>query len=128
MGGMDQKPVVLIVDDEQEYVAIIGDYLESLGFQVCYAYDAGDALFRIKNHSPDLILVDLMMPEVDGFTLIGKLRLLFEGQQTPIVVVSAKSHPDTQQAALHAGADGFLPKPFTAQHLKQVVHHYLGDR
>jgi CheY-like chemotaxis protein len=125
MGDSITKPVVLIVDDEQQYVEIIGAFLENLGLQVSYAYDAGDALFRIRNQPPDLILLDVMMPEMDGLTLIGRVRLMFAEMRTPIVVVSAKTQPEDQQAAIHAGADDFLPKPFTAQRLKQVVQHYL---
>ena len=127
MGKTFPKPIVLIVDDELEYVEIIGNHLERLGLRVCYAHDAGDSLFRIKNHRPDLILVDVMMPEMDGLTLIGRVRLMYEGQKTPIVVVSAKSRPEDHQAALHAGANDFLPKPFTAQRLQSVVRHYLTD-
>lgn len=119
------RPIILIIDDEQDYCDVVGEFLESRGLEVHTANDAGDALFRLKNAKPDLILIDVMMPQIDGLTLIGRLRGEPNWKRIPIVVVSAKAHEEDQQAAIAAGADDFLPKPFTGQELQEIVGTYL---
>lgn len=116
---------ILIVDDEKEYCQVVGDLLARDGFEVSMAYDAGDALFRLKAARPDLILMDIMMPEIDGLSLIGRLRLTAEWADIPIIVISAKSRPTDRMAAIGAGANGFLPKPFTADMLRAAIHGVL---
>lgn len=119
------QPNILIVDDEEAYCEVVGELLEANGFQVHIAHDAGDALFRLKQVTPDLILMDIMMPEVDGLTLIGRLRLSQDWARIPIIVISAKAMPEDRTAALGAGANSFLPKPFTAQKLRSAIDEYI---
>ncbi len=119
------RPTILIVDDEKQYCTVISDVLKSYGCDVYVANDAGDALFRLKNYVPDLILMDVMMPEIDGLTLIGRLRLMDEWSKIPIIVISAKTLPADRMAAIGAGANSFLPKPFTADMLKGALREYV---
>lgn len=116
---------ILIVDDEKQYCHIVGDLLARYGYEVSMAYDAGDALFRLKASRPDLILMDIMMPDIDGLSLIGRLRLTAEWAEIPILVISAKSLPCDRAAAIGAGANRFLPKPFTAAMLKDAIEETL---
>ena len=119
------QPTILLVDDEKKYCEVVGELLEAYGFEVLYAYDAGDALFRLKASMPDLILMDVMMPEVDGLTLIGRLRISDEWARVPILVVSAKSQDRDREAALGAGANAFLPKPFTEEKLRNAIAEFF---
>lgn len=118
-------PQILIVDDERDYCRVMAEVLMEYGYEVSVAHDAGDALFRLKNTHPDLILMDVMMPQIDGLSLIGRLRLTEDWGRIPIVVVSAKSQPVDRVAAIGAGANGFLAKPFTAQMLRAAIEEYV---
>ena len=118
---------ILIVDDEKAYCRVVGELLAEYGYDVSVAYDAGDALFRLKNTHPDLILMDVMMPQIDGLSLIGRLRLSEPWGKIPIIVVSAKAQPADRIAAIGAGANGFLPKPFTANMLRTTIEQHLPD-
>ena len=89
------RPNILIVDDEKQYCTVISDLLKSYGCDVHVANDAGDALFRLKNSIPDLILMDIMMPEIDGLTLIGRLRLMDKWSKIPIIAISAYPNRET---------------------------------
>lgn len=119
------KPVILIVDDERPYVDLLGELLEKYGLEAHTAYDAGDALFRLRAKKPDLILMDLKMPQMDGLSLIDRLRSERKWQQIPIIVVSAKTGREDQKAALDAGANRFLTKPFSSNDLRKVLGEFV---
>ena len=119
------KPVILIVDDERPYVDLLGELLEKYGLEAQTAYDAGDALFRLRAKKPDLILMDLKMPQMDGLSLIDRLRSNRKWQKIPIIVVSAKTGREDQKAALDAGANRFLSKPFSSKDLKSVLGEFV---
>jgi CheY-like chemotaxis protein len=119
------KPIILIVDDERPYVDLLGELLEKHGLEAHTAYDAGDALFRMRATKPDLILMDLKMPQIDGLSLIDRLRSNQEWHKIPIVVVSARTGREDQQAALEAGANKFLTKPFSSADLLEVLAEFV---
>jgi DNA-binding response OmpR family regulator len=116
-----QKPVILLIDDEIGYAKVIQDALQPLGIEVMIATNATEALLLYQQVNPSMILLDVMMPEIDGLTLLRWLREHSEQKRIPIHVVSAKSTPADQKAALKAGADGFLAKPFTFDELRHLI-------
>lgn len=118
------KPTVLLIDDEKPYAEIIKSVLESLDIDVLIACDSKEALNFLQQIIPDLILLDVMMPDVDGLTLLRWLREHSE-KDIPIHVVSAKAMTEDREAALSAGADGFLAKPFAIKDLQELVGRYL---
>ncbi len=118
------KPTVLLIDDEKPYAEIIKSVLESLDIDVLIACDSKEALNFLQQIIPDLILLDVMMPDVDGLTLLRWLREHSE-KYIPIHVVSAKAMTEDREAALSAGADGFLAKPFAIKDLQELVGRYL---
>ena len=119
------KPIILIVDDERPYVDLLGELLEKYGLEAHTAYDAGDALFRLRATKPDLILMDLKMPQMDGLSLIDRLRADRKWRKIPIVVVSARTAKEDQEAALEAGANRFLTKPFSSAELMEVLTEFV---
>ena len=119
------KPIILIVDDERPYVDLLGELLEKYGLEAHTAYDAGDALFRLRATKPDLILMDLKMPQMDGLSLIDRLRSDRKWRKIPIVVVSARTAKEDQEAALEAGAKRFLTKPFSSAELIEVLTEFV---
>ena len=116
---------VLVIDDERGFCDVVSVILESQGYEVHQAYQANDAFGMLAETVPDLILTDLMMPEVDGLSLIRRLRETPSWAQIPVVMVSAHSEPEIQESAKEAGADGFITKPFSASELRAMVRAHL---
>jgi DNA-binding response OmpR family regulator len=115
------KPIVLLIDDERAYSEVIRDALQSYGIEVRLAHNAMEALESYQEKVPDLILLDVMMPEIDGLTLLKWLREHSEKDKVPIHIVSAKAQEKDRDAAIKAGADGFMAKPFTIEELKALI-------
>lgn len=126
-GDSMSKPLVLLIDDERAYAEVIRDALESYGIEVRLAHNAMEALEVYQDKVPDLILLDVMMPEIDGLTLLKWLREHSEKDKVPIHIVSAKAQDKDRDAALKAGADGFMAKPFTMEELKELIARTLSN-
>jgi two-component system OmpR family response regulator len=119
------KPVILLIDDEIAYAEVIKEALLPMGVEVHIAGNAMEAMLVMQEVTPDLVLLDVMMPEVDGLTLLRWLRENSRGKEMPVHIVSAKAQQEDRDAALRAGANGFLAKPFTMQDLKETLAEYL---
>ncbi len=119
------KPIILLIDDEKPYAKVIKEALEINGVEVLLAHNAMDALNLFQQVTPDLILLDVMMPEVDGLSLLRWIREHSENENLPIHVVSAKAQDEDRKAAIAAGANGFLAKPFTVQEMRDVIGQYV---
>ncbi len=119
---------VLVVDDEQAYSAATGKILERNGFIVFKVASAAEALELLDSISPDLMLLDVMMPEKDGIMLLRELAANPKWLGTPLVIVSAKVSPSDRSTAWMAGADAFLAKPFTSQELLDVIEYAMPNQ
>lgn len=100
---------IMIVDDEHEIADLIEVYLKNEGYEVLKFYSPKDALARIDNVQPDLAILDVMMPEMDGFTLCQKIR---EKYTFPIIMLTAKEEETDKLTGLTLGADDYITKPF----------------
>jgi DNA-binding response OmpR family regulator len=100
---------ILIVDDQPEIAELLRLYLEKEGYRILEAHDGMDAFMLISSEKIDLMLVDLMMPILDGYQLIKKVR---ETRQIPIIIISAKNEDNDKILGLGLGADDFIQKPF----------------
>lgn len=118
-------PTIFVIDDEKAFCDVVCEILDSLGFQAHFAYSAADALSMLEATIPDLILSDVMMPEIDGLTFIRQLRADPSLSRIPVVVVSAKATNEDRDAARMAGADGFLAKPFSSDELRKTISAHL---
>ncbi|MFA9404818.1 MAG: response regulator [Anaerolineales bacterium] len=119
--------VVLLIDDEKAYAKVIQDALEAAGIKTYVANNAEEALMLYQEITPNLVLLDVMMPDIDGLTLLRWLREHSERDEIPIHIISAKSMPADHKAAIQAGANGFLAKPFTLDELREVLVEYIPD-
>lgn len=117
---------ILVVDDEPAFCVVLSEILRSFGFVVHQAYNAKQALELLDSTTPDLILTDVMMPDIDGLSFVRRLRSEPIWSSIPTIVVSAKAEPKDIEATREAGADGCLVKPFSAQELRQTIHTFLG--
>jgi two-component system KDP operon response regulator KdpE len=119
---MTTTPKLLIVDDDVNILALIKAHLEADGYQILLARDGDEALSTIKRENPDLLLLDIMMPSVDGLTVCAQVR---EYSEVPIIMVSALGHEDQKVKALDLGADDYLTKPYGKEELKARVRAAL---
>ena len=119
--------IVLLIDDEKAYAKVIQDALQAAGIKTYVATNAEEALTIYQQITPNLVLLDVMMPDVDGITLLRWLREHSDKDDLPIHIVSAKSMPSDQENAMQAGANGFLAKPFTLEELREVLVEYIPD-
>lgn len=120
VGVKGTPPTTLIVDDNHGNRAVLVDYLRSLGFPLLEAINGQGALEVIHEHKPTLIITDLRMPEMDGFTLIRQLRNSETADRLMIIATSASSIDD-EQASIETGADAFLDKPINFAQLLATV-------
>jgi len=117
---------VLVVDDDHALMAMVSTLLESEGYAVKIAYNGVEALHYASESPPDLVLLDLHMPVMDGWTCCRLLRQYRQTENIPIIVMSA----DGKRAAVHAElkVDHFLPKPFEIEDLLSCIVEYVGSR
>jgi two-component system response regulator MprA len=113
-GSDPQGPHVLVVDDDRRLLAALRRGLSLHGFDVDLARDAGEALGYLRSRSPDIIVLDIMMPGMDGLSLC---RLVRETEATPILMLTARDSVADRVAGLEAGADDYLVKPFAFNEL-----------
>ena len=116
---------VLIVDDEDAYCDVMRELLELISLNVVIANNVAEALSLLEQNKPDLILSDLMMPEISGLTFLRHLRSNSLWSQVPVILVTAKATLVDREAALKDGANGVLLKPFTMQELNDAIGPYL---
>ena len=116
---------ILVVDDDAKIVRLVRTYLEREGYRVVTAGDGPAALDAIETHEPALVVLDLMLPELDGRAVIRAVRRDEESAHTPILVLSARSSTIDRIAGLEDGADDYLPKPFSPAELVLRVKSIL---
>jgi len=111
------KPRVLVVDDEPEAVELIEFNLKQSGYAVSTAGDGAEALKKARSQVPDLIVLDVMLPEMDGFEICKTLRLDAATARVPIIMLTAKAAEIDRVLGLELGADDYLTKPFSTREL-----------
>ncbi|MFL5641600.1 MAG: response regulator [Chloroflexota bacterium] len=119
-----ERPI-LVVDDDAKIVRLVRTYLERDGFSVVTAADGPAALEAIETHRPALVVLDLMLPELDGRAVIRAVRRDEEAGRTPIIILSARGSTLDRIAGLEDGADDYLPKPFSPAELVLRVKSIL---
>ena len=115
------KRNVLVVDDHPELRSQLRQYLEQIGFSTEEAPNARVALERLANAKPDLICLDLILPESSGYELCEFIRKDERLRNVPVLALSERALPSDRAYAAEAGADAFLPKPFTREQLEERV-------
>jgi len=113
---------ILIVDDEPRYVRLMEANLTSEGYQVFKAYNGHDAVEIVAEHKPDLVLLDILMPGMDGFAACQRIR---EFSTVPVIMVTAKGEEKDRVRGLDLGADDYIVKPFSATELLARVRAVL---
>src|SRR5215475_13680649 len=113
---------ILVVDDEERMVRFIRMNLEHDGFQVAEAFNGKQAIQKLRDVTPDLILLDIMMPDLDGFEVLETVR---EITNVPVIMLTAKGEEDDRVRGLELGADDYITKPFSPRELVSRVKAVL---
>ena len=121
---MAQK--ILVIDDEPDLVKAIKIRLNQFGFEVIVAYNGGEGAKKAKEEKPDLILVDILMPEMDGFQTLGKLKQDSSTKSIPVIMLTAKSQLDDVIEATNLGAVDYVVKPFDYRILVEKIKKSIG--
>lgn len=119
---MGKKVSILLVDDDPQLVRLVRANLESVGYGVSVAFDAPSALETLERETPDMILLDIMLPGMDGYDLCQRIR---EFSSTPIIMLTAKVEDTDKVRGLRLGADDYLTKPFNVQELLARIEAVL---
>lgn len=119
---MKNNESILLVEDDQEIARIICDHLRKSGYSVTWASTGKEGYEDFKQAKYELVLVDLMLPEMDGFTLCKTIRL---ESNVPLIIISAKHEEESKIKGLGLGADDYLTKPFSLEELSARIHSHL---
>jgi DNA-binding response OmpR family regulator len=114
--------VILVVDDIASVRQLLREYLTEQGFRVLTADNGQDALYTARHESPDLILLDIMMPKMDGYQFLRQYR---QERQTPVIIITAREEETDAVLGLELGADDYMIKPFRMRELVARIHAVL---
>jgi DNA-binding response OmpR family regulator len=116
---------ILLIEDIQDNALLVQKILNSQGYQVLWAKTAEKGLELARKHHPEMILLDLGLPDIDGQTLVGYLRNLPEMKEVPIIVVSAWPEETARNMVNAYGCDGYIAKPINVRYFIEVVNDYF---
>ncbi len=117
--------LILLVDDNESNAAGMGDYLRARGYRVLVAHNGIEAIEMSRKHRPDLILMDIQMPIMDGLEAIRRIRAIEEQASVPIIALTSMAMPGDRERCLAAGANDYLPKPVSMRSLVQIIEKHL---
>lgn len=112
---------ILIVEDEKDVVDSLKSRLEKEGYQVAVAFDGEEAIQKVKETDPDIILLDLILPKLSGFEVLKQLRQKFADRWRPVIVISAKNELESVKTSYALEADHYLTKPVSMEKILQGI-------
>jgi DNA-binding response OmpR family regulator len=121
------KKKILVVEDEAELTRAIQIRLEQVGYEVLIAYDGKEALEKAREENPDLIVLDLMLPKMDGYKVCRMLKFDEKYKKIPVVMLTARAQEKDESLGYEVGADAFITKPFKYQGLLTKIRELLGE-
>jgi len=122
-----QRKKVLIVDDESIMVSLLQRHVSKAGYEHVTASNGQEALEKINTEQPDLVLLDLMMPGMNGFETCRRIRQNEKTRTLPVIIITALRSESDSDAAAASGADEFIVKPIDGPRLAQRLRHHLGS-
>ncbi len=118
---------ILVVDDEQQLVEMIKLRLEASGYEVLFAYDGAEALDKARKEKPDLIILDLMLPRIDGYKVCRMLKFDEKYKKIPIIMFTARAQEEDVKRGEQVGADAYITKPFEPQALLGKIKELIQE-
>jgi CheY-like chemotaxis protein len=123
--NIKDRPIILLIEDMKELTMMMVDYLEMAGYQVLTAHNGVAGLEQAKKIHPDLILLDIQMPGIDGLEVTRRLRADPNFRITPIIALTALAMPGDRERCLAAGTTDYLAKPVSLKKVAQMIEDYL---
>jgi DNA-binding response OmpR family regulator len=120
------KGKILVVDDEAYIVHILEFSLGMEGYEVITAFDGEEAISKAERENPDLIVLDIMMPKLDGYETCRRLKSIDRTKGIPVILLSAKGRSMDQRVGMDAGADEYITKPFSPRKLVERISSHIG--
>ena len=117
---------ILIVEDVEDIMRILGLRVEMYGYDAVFAIDGEEALVKTREEKPDLILLDIRMPDLDGLQFMNRLFTDEEICHTPVIMVTASAEPETEAMCREMGAKFYVTKPFDHEFLKSCIEKCIG--
>ncbi len=124
---MNNKKVILHVEDNIDNRVLVKRLLESSSFHVVEAVNAFEAVNCLRRYKPDLILMDINIPDVDGYTLTSKLKTVPGVRNIPIIAITANAMRGDREKTLRAGCDGYVEKPIDIDNFLSQINQFLGN-
>lgn len=124
---MENSKTIMVVDDNPDIITIVRTILEGRGFNVLSASSGAECLEAVKSQKPDLIVLDIMMPEMDGLEVLTRLKSTSEFNNIPVVLLTAKVQYEDVLGGYKLGADYYITKPFTSTQLINGINLLLGE-
>ena len=118
---------VLIIEDNEQNMYMLTYLLQSENYDVIQAYNGPDGIIAAKNDKPDIILLDIQLPEMDGYTVAVKIRENKELKKTPIIAVTSYAMPGDREKAIESGATGYIEKPINPDTFISQMESFLPD-
>jgi CheY-like chemotaxis protein len=125
---MTEGPTILVVDDEPYMIRLLQHHIQRAGYRMVKATNGREALERIREDKPSLVLMDVMMPELNGLEVLVELRKREETKELPVIIMTANAQRFTREEAEAAGVSAFLTKPFSPTQLMTEVRRQLEAR
>ncbi len=119
------KKKILIVDDEKQITRLLKIRMESFGYETDIAYDGEEGLAKVQQYKPDLIILDVMMPKMDGFEVCRRLKGDPFLKNIPVIMLSVKAEEQANDLGVISGADDYMPKPFEPAILMEKIRKLL---
>ena len=123
--SITNKRTILIVDDEHDVIETLGFMLKKRGYSVTTAFDSREVLEKAKSKKPDLIVLDLMMPYIDGFEVCKKIKNDEELKKIPVIALTARSDDSARMKAQNSGVDDYILKPFSLTFLIGKINGFF---
>ncbi|MFP4379308.1 MAG: PleD family two-component system response regulator [Candidatus Sumerlaeia bacterium] len=121
----EKKPVIMVADDEEDIKSVLEMFLEAAGYDVVSAYDGLDAIEKIRESKPDLVLMDIMMPLIDGIEVVRQMKADDAIKDIPVIMLTAAAKSDMVDKAIQAGAVDYIQKPFEPEQVQGVIEKTL---
>jgi DNA-binding response OmpR family regulator len=112
---------ILLVDDDKEIIETLGPRLQREGYDVVTAYDGEEALLKLKGENPDIILLDLIMPKMNGFEVLKEIRARHNDKWRPVIIISAQHDLESVKKGYELEADHYLSKPCTIDNVLRGI-------
>ena len=124
---MAEEKTIVVVDDNPDIVSIVRTILEGRGYSVISAYSGEELFARLEERKPDLIILDIMMPNMDGLQVLTRLKGVPDTASIPVILLTAKVQYEDVLGGYKLGADYYITKPFTSTQLINGINLLLGE-